>query len=115
MQMALMRSAEHAMVHAGIGRTRFMARYVRNVVPWLRVPKWLAAMSLNHFTDQVRLHECSAVCLHAVRVVLSVFHDAGHVKCCLQYLNACSWDVCLIAGHCKLWNSLELSHSLPTA
>ena len=39
---------------AGFGRTRFISRYCRNLVPWLPVPRWLFGIALNAFVDQVR-------------------------------------------------------------
>ena len=42
-------------VSAGFGRTRFISRYCRSLLPWLPVPRWFLALGLNSFLDQVRL------------------------------------------------------------
>lgn len=42
-------------VRAGIGRSRFLTRYARSSFTWLPFPRWLQAILLNQFLDQVPL------------------------------------------------------------
>ncbi|EIE25663.1 ISP domain-containing protein [Coccomyxa subellipsoidea C-169] len=44
---------------AGVGRTRFFTRYVRNIAPQLHPPHWLFNIFLNAFLDQAGPFSCS--------------------------------------------------------
>lgn len=43
---------------AGVGRTRFFTRYVRNIAPQLHPPHWLFNIFLNAFLDQAGPFSC---------------------------------------------------------